>query len=593
MNKRFFCTILSAFVLAAGMACVPPAHAQTLNAGDDNGVDFSPTRPSFASRLNHLDGVLKGKQTVRVVAFAPNSARARFPLLGRNNKVAQLRLDNEPLEEPFTVMPHEFSWDTAQFADGTHVLSIMLLDTETRDTETLDKVIVTLNNGRPAVVSSPSPITNEPAPPPNYFPPPRSRRDAAPLPPPAATRGKAQIVSFDAQESTSERPLSATASALCQANGTLYLGLKSGGIAACNPQTLSGWVVRPAAFPGITGASDSVKSLCADKTRIYWTTGAKNADGSTSVFCWDTKSHKATAFILDTPAPTTTALSLRNHSIILTDRSRRSDRLTRILDTQTGTIETERRTNDNDADPAPDMSPEAQTQRAYFAPRYLPEQIALVACADSRDTSRWRQIGPDIVAELDARGSGVSAYLPWNGAAKDGPIVASLSDDSGVWLATTKGGVRHITPDKPSPDTGYDGYMRVRLTDGPDIPNGNGSEAGRCTQMAALVEEWQGTPYLWGGTTKKGCDCSGFISQVYHAMGNDIPRSSDEMRASKRGGRVFDELRYGDVLVFPGHVALYIGNGKTAETVGGTGVGSVSKATIWRRREVAVRRYFP
>ncbi|MBC8138642.1 MAG: hypothetical protein H8F28_22410, partial [Fibrella sp.] len=49
-------------------------------------------------------------------------------------------------------------------------------------------------------------------------------------------------------------------------------------------------------------------------------------------------------------------------------------------------------------------------------------------------------------------------------------------------------------------------------------------------------------------------------------------------------------------LVYPGHVALYIGNGRTGETVGGSSTstnGSVSKSTIWRRRNVIVKRFLP
>jgi hypothetical protein len=195
----------------------------------------------------------------------------------------------------------------------------------------------------------------------------------------------------------------------------------------------------------------------------------------------------------------------------------------------------------------------------------------------------WEENG--IVQRTDPYTGRRDAYLPWNGAGAD--VRALLADRDGVWVATDKG-VRRIVPARPTDADGFGGYVRLAL--GPDAA---APQSDRDRKVAALVEEWQGVPYKWGGQTKQGADCSGFVCSVHRALGVSLPRSSSEMGKPGAGRIVRDELRYGDVLVFPGHVALYIGNGRTAETVGGTPTGSVGKASVWRRRDVTVKRFWP
>ena len=620
----------AALVLMGGSCGViaPASWAQQAQTTSENPADWTTLRPSFASRLNHLEGVLKGKRTLRVTAFAPSSPHARFPVLGRSNKVAQLRLDNEPIDEAFTNMPHEFSWNTRDFTDGTHVLTIMLLDTVTRETETLDRVVVTLGNNRESDSTISPTVRPEPAPVPEPLPvapaPKRGglasrggasrdfdRGDFARLSTNAAKTadaaapdkkqgdfGAANSVAPSAalvvEATKSDRPLMATATALCKANGMLYMGLKTGGIAVCNPKTLTGWAVRPSAAV----SSAAPKALCADGSgNVYWLASGAGKTLAPTLFSWNAQTKKVASVPLGTALPSgaNVTLAAEGKNVLVQTRKGPNVRETSaafLVNPQTGMVQPQEISLGAGDDNAQAEAAEDPAARLDFSPRYAPDQIMAIASANGKSVNRWRQVGPDIVAQMDETGDGAYAYLPWNGAAKDGKIVAALSDETGVWIATEKGGVRHITPGSPNEENGYDGYVRAHLTDAAEFTQDSSPSAERNEKIAAVVEEWQGTPYLWGGATKKGTDCSGFVGQVHQALGMKIPRSSDEMRASKQGARVHDELRYGDVLVYPGHVALYIGNGKTAETVGGTPTGSVSKSTIWRRREVAVRRYF-
>ena len=77
---------------------------------------------------------------------------------------------------------------------------------------------------------------------------------------------------------------------------------------------------------------------------------------------------------------------------------------------------------------------------------------------------------------------------------------------------------------------------------------------------AALTQ--LGAPYVYGGTTPAGFDCSGFVMWSHAQVGISIPRTSEAQWAAGKPVPL-DQLQPGDVIIMNGggHVGLYIGNG--------------------------------
>jgi len=87
--------------------------------------------------------------------------------------------------------------------------------------------------------------------------------------------------------------------------------------------------------------------------------------------------------------------------------------------------------------------------------------------------------------------------------------------------------------------------------------------------MLSFARQMMGSPYMWGGTSSKATDCSGFVKQVYYTQGIILAR--DASQQAKYGESIdfsnLDNLQPGDLIFFGSsaqqvsHVGIYLGKG--------------------------------
>ena len=159
---------------------------------------------------------------------------------------------------------------------------------------------------------------------------------------------------------------------------------------------------------------------------------------------------------------------------------------------------------------------------------------------------------------------------------EDGDCVALKGFENGWFKVDADGTVGYVSgdyvtlrltkPAEPTPETNSGGTTQQPSGGGTTPPPSTGSGVG--ADIAAYAQTFIGVPYVYGGATPSGFDCSGFVQYVYKHFGYSLPRGSNDQY--RKGTAVSkSELQPGDLIFFDNgtgnptsHVGIYIGGGK-------------------------------
>lgn len=157
---------------------------------------------------------------------------------------------------------------------------------------------------------------------------------------------------------------------------------------------------------------------------------------------------------------------------------------------------------------------------------------------------------------------GVRLIEAWKGGAEGEQLLslgADLRDEEGERLMLLPWGARVVRersgrvllPDGRLAVLGAGAVVDMTRLEERFPPNGE--------HIVQVALQWMGTPYLWGGVTPAGADCSGFVQAIYALHGIALPRDSDQQEqvgeAVLEGGPAVDYsgLQPGDLLYFAEH----------------------------------------
>lgn len=172
------------------------------------------------------------------------------------------------------------------------------------------------------------------------------------------------------------------------------------------------------------------------------------------------------------------------------------------------------------------------------------------------------EVGPTVAAAATA----LESAAPTGAFAGVLEEVAAALDKGPGATATEQGtsasGAAQVTPGAAS-DSGLSSLSSLAV-------DGRFGGAVTGSDVVSEAERFVGTPYVWGGESPTGFDCSGLVQYVYGQLGVTVPRTSEEQATAGTPVAGLATAKPGDLVFFagsdgtaasPGHVGIYVGDG--------------------------------
>jgi cell wall-associated NlpC family hydrolase len=135
------------------------------------------------------------------------------------------------------------------------------------------------------------------------------------------------------------------------------------------------------------------------------------------------------------------------------------------------------------------------------------------------------------------------------------PVASSLPMGAALWCLGGEDGFTRVSGER-----GLGGYVADTSLGG-DAYSPVGDPDDFRSRVVKTASMFLGAPYRWGGKTGMGVDCSGLCFMAYYMNGCVICRDARMDPSFPVRSVPLDEARMGDLLYFPGHVAMYLGEG--------------------------------